>query len=141
MAAGALTVNPLGLVLVERAPRGVHGRGGHSGTASGDRVSHLGGAVRSAVRLGRLGPGRGRWLPYAQPRLLADHALSGGTMGAVRAVAVGGLAHLCPGLAFPAEGLTLMVSGPDVPVLASLVIRQALVPMAAFYLILMAALG
>lgn len=34
-----------------------------------------------------------------------------------------------------------MVSGPDVPVLASLVIRQALVPMAAFYLILMAALG
>jgi hypothetical protein len=34
-----------------------------------------------------------------------------------------------------------MVSGPHAPVLASLVIRQALVPMAAFYLILMAALG
>jgi hypothetical protein len=34
-----------------------------------------------------------------------------------------------------------MMSGPDAAVLASAVVRQALVPMAAFYLILMAALG
>lgn len=34
-----------------------------------------------------------------------------------------------------------MTSGPDAPVLASSVIGQALVPMAAFYLILMVALG
>ena len=37
--------------------------------------------------------------------------------------------------------MTVMTSGPGAPVLASPVIRQALVPMAAFYLILMAALG
>jgi uncharacterized protein DUF6256 len=35
----------------------------------------------------------------------------------------------------------VMTPAPDAPVLASPVIRQALVPMAAFYLILMAALG
>ena len=34
-----------------------------------------------------------------------------------------------------------MAAGPDVPVLASSAIREALVPMAAFYLIFMAALG
>lgn len=34
-----------------------------------------------------------------------------------------------------------MTAGPDVPVIASAAVRQALVPMAAFYLILMAALG
>jgi len=35
----------------------------------------------------------------------------------------------------------MMTSGPGAPVLASSVLRQALIPMAAFYLILMAALG
>ncbi len=55
-------------------------------------------------------------------------------------MAVGGLARFHPGLALPAAGLTVLAAAPP-PALASAVIRHALVPMAVFYLILMAALG
>src|ERR1035438_132792 len=85
--------------------------GGQGGTASGDRVSRLGCSVWRPVRLGGPQPRPGRQSPHPERHLPRDHALSGGALGAVRAVAVGRVALLHPQLAFPAPCLTAGRSG------------------------------
>src|SRR5258708_23111468 len=116
--------------------------GGQDGTASGDRVSRLGGPLRRAFRLGGPRPRPGRRCPHPQRRVPGDHALSGGAVGAVRIVVVGGLALLRPRLALPAPGLTRAPARRNGrSVLTSSLIRQDLVPMLTGYLLVMAALG
>jgi len=80
--------------------------------------------------------------PTHQRRVPRDHALSGGAVGAVRTVVVGGLALLRPRLALPAPGLTKAPAHRNGRlVLTSSLIRQDLVPMLTGYLLVMAALG
>src|SRR5258707_487004 len=115
--------------------------GGQDGTASGDRVSRLGGPLRRAFRLGGPRPRPGRRCPHPQRRVPGDHALSGGAVGAVRIVVLGGLALLRPRLALPAPGLTKAPARRNGrSVLTSSLIRQDLVPMLTGYLLAMAAL-